>query len=129
MAGTDDPLALARQLSDAVLFPGALEVDRSEIVPVDRLDHLAHAGFYGLAGPAEAGGMGIADMSTALQIIEIVASGCLTTAFVWIQHHGAVRAVAEGPAALRERWLARLCSGQVRAGVAFSGLRLSLIHI
>ena len=42
---------------------------------------------------------------------------------MWIQHHGAVRAVADAPPALRDAWLARLCSGAVRAGVAFSGLR------
>lgn len=120
---TPDPITLARTISDGVLFPGALEVDASDIVPVDRLDRLASAGFYGLAGPAEAGGMGVADMATALGVIEIIASGCLTTAFVWIQHHGAVRALLGGPPALRDAWLRRLCAGEVRAGVAFSGLR------
>jgi alkylation response protein AidB-like acyl-CoA dehydrogenase len=118
-----DPVALAREISDGVLFPGALEVDHSEVVPVDRLDRLAAAGFYGLAGPSDAGGMGLADMATALEVIEILASGCLTTTFVWIQHHGAVRAMLDAPAALRDGWLARLCTGDVRAGVAFSGLR------
>jgi alkylation response protein AidB-like acyl-CoA dehydrogenase len=120
---TPDPITLARELSDGFLFPGALEVDASEIVPVDRLDHLAEAGFYGLAAPAEAGGMGLANMATALDIIEILASGCLTTTFVWIQHQGAVRALLEAPSELRAAWLSRLCSGAVRAGVAFSGLR------
>jgi alkylation response protein AidB-like acyl-CoA dehydrogenase len=62
--------------------PGALEVDLSEVVPVERLDRLAAAGFYGLAGPPEAGGMGVADVATAHEIIEILASGCLTTTFV-----------------------------------------------
>jgi len=120
---TAHPLANAREISDGVLFPGALEVDEAEIVPVDRLDRLAEAGFYGLAGPADAGGMGIADMATALEVIEIIASGCLTSAFVWMQHHGAVRALSTAPPALRDAWLARLCSGATRAGVAFSGLR------
>jgi alkylation response protein AidB-like acyl-CoA dehydrogenase len=120
---TPDPLALARDISDGFLFPGALEVDASDIVPVDRLDRLAAAGLYGLAAPADAGGLGLADVAIALEIIEIIASGCLTTTFVWIQHHGAVRALVEAPPGLRETWLARLCSGAVRAGVAFSGLR------
>jgi alkylation response protein AidB-like acyl-CoA dehydrogenase len=117
-----DPVELARELADDVLFPGALGADAAEIVPIDRLDRLAAAGFYGLAGPEHAGGMGV-DFATALEVIEIIASGCLTTAFVWIQHHGAVRAVDEARPALRDAWLARLCSGAVRAGVAFSGLR------
>jgi alkylation response protein AidB-like acyl-CoA dehydrogenase len=122
MHATHDPVALARELADDVLFPGALEADAAEIVPVDRLDRLAAAGFYGLVGPGDAGGMGV-DLATALEVIEIIASGCLTTAFVWIQHHGAVRALDGAPPALRDAWLARLCSGAVRAGVAFSGLR------
>jgi alkylation response protein AidB-like acyl-CoA dehydrogenase len=120
---TADPVALAREISDGFLFPGALEVDASDIVPVGRLDRLAAAGFYGLAGPADAGGLGVSDFSMALEIIEILASGCLTTTFVWIQHHGAVRALADAPQPLRDAWLGRLCTGEVRAGVAFSGLR------
>lgn len=118
-----DPIALATTISDGLLFPGALEVDASDIVPVDRLDQLASAGFYGLAGPADAGGMGLADMEAALELIEIIASGCLTTAFVWIQHHGAVRALTVAPQPLRDAWIGQLCAGEVRAGVAFSGLR------
>jgi alkylation response protein AidB-like acyl-CoA dehydrogenase len=120
---TPHPLARAREISDRVLFPGALEVDVADVVPVERLDLLAAAGFYGLAGPSEDGGMGLADMATALEIIEILASGCLTTTFVWIQHHGAVRALADASPALRDAWLSRMCTGDVRAGVAFSGLR------
>jgi alkylation response protein AidB-like acyl-CoA dehydrogenase len=106
-----------------VLFPGALDVDAADIVPVERLDCLADAGLYGLAGPSSAHGMGI-DMGTGLAIIETLAGGCLTTAFVWIQHHGAVRALAEtGPSSLRNAFLEPMCRGAVRAGVAFSGLR------
>jgi alkylation response protein AidB-like acyl-CoA dehydrogenase len=119
-----DAVARARRISDDVLFPGALEVDAADVVPVDRLDHLADAGFYGLAGPESAGGMGLPDMATGMEIIEILAGGCLTTTFVWIQHHGAVRALVEsGTTPLSEEFLERLCRGQVRAGVAFSGLR------
>ena len=119
-----DPVALARDISDDVLFPGALDVDAADIVPVERLDVLANAGLYGLAGPASAHGMGVTDMATSLESIEILAGGCLTTTFVWIQHHGAVRALTEaGPSPLREAFLEPMCRGAVRAGVAFSGLR------
>ncbi|HVC03426.1 MAG TPA: acyl-CoA dehydrogenase family protein [Candidatus Acidoferrales bacterium] len=119
-----DPVALARALSDDVLFPGALEVDAADIVPVERLDCLAEAGLYGLAGPSRAHGMGLPDMGTGLEIIEILAGGCLTTTFVWIQHHGAVRALAEaGSSRLSDEFLEPMCRGVVRAGVAFSGLR------
>ncbi len=119
-----DAVALARAISDDVLFPGALDVDAADIVPVERLDRLADAGLYGLAGPASSHGMGVADMATGLEIIEILGGGCLTTTFVWIQHHGAVRALTEaGPSPLRDAFLEPMCRGAVRAGVAFSGLR------
>jgi alkylation response protein AidB-like acyl-CoA dehydrogenase len=123
MPATRDPIALAHEISDGMLFPGALEADAAEVVPIDRLDRLAEAGFYGLVGPGDNGGMALSDFGTALEIIEIIASGCLTTAFVWIQHHGAVRALVDAPLWLRDAWLSRLCRGEVRAGVAFSGLR------
>jgi alkylation response protein AidB-like acyl-CoA dehydrogenase len=119
-----DPVGLARTISDGVLFPGALDVDAADVVPVERLDQLANAGLYGLAGPASAHGMGVTDMATSLEVIEILAGGCLTTTFVWIQHHGAVRALTEaGPSPLRNAFLEPMCQGAVRAGVAFSGLR------
>ncbi len=123
-SGVLEPLSRARRLSDEVLFPGALEVDAAEVVPVDRLDRLAEGGFYGLAGPERAHGMGLPDLASAMRIIEILAGGCLTTTFVWIQHHGAVRALVEtGSIPLREEFLERMCRGETRAGVAFSGLR------
>ena len=52
----------------------------------------------------------------------MLASGCLSTAFVWLQHHGAVRAVASAPAPLRAELLGPLCRGERRAGVALGGL-------
>ena len=53
-----------------------------------------------------------------------MAGGCLATTFVWLQHHGAVRALAASPnSALRRRWLRPLCRGAQRAGVALGGAR------
>ena len=112
----------ARQIADEVLAPNADEVAASPLVPRERLDVLAAAGFYGLAGPPSAGGLGV-DQETLFRAIEELSSGCLTTAFVLGQHHGALRAVEGGPPALRDRLLAPLCAGAVRAGIAYAGLR------
>jgi len=115
---------VARRLAEEVLFPGAIETDRAPVVPLERLDALARAGLYGIAGPAEAGGLAAPDLATYLNVVETLAGGCLTTTFVWAQHHGAVRAVtATERVALRREWLGPLCRGERRAGVAFSGLR------
>lgn len=115
-------IAAARQIADELLAPSAGEVDASPLVARERLDALAAAGFYGLAGPRSAGGLGV-DRETFFRAVEELASGCLTTAFVIGQHHGALRAVEGGPRALRDRLLAPLCAGAVRAGIAYAGLR------
>ena len=77
---------------------------------------------YGLAGPVEAGG---SDLGAAEQqrIRETLAGGCLTTAFVWAQHHGVVRAVRDAAVGVRDAWLPGLCDGRVRGGLALAGLR------
>jgi len=54
--------------------------------------------------------------------VEALASGCLTTAFVWVQHLGAVLAVASSDnAVLRDGWLVPLCRGDRRTGLALGG--------
>lgn len=113
-------LGRARDIADTVLFPAALDVDRGERGPAAHLDLLAGEGFYGLAAPAEAGGAAVGGPALCL-IAEAFAGGCLTTAFVWIQHQGVIRRVADAPGALREACLGPLCRGERRAGVALGG--------
>jgi len=113
----------ARAIAEDVFFPAALGTDVSDLLPATHLDLLAHQGFYGIAGPADAGGMDL-DPSTTSDIVETLASGCLTTTFVWLQHRNPVRAVAASDTpGLREEWLAALCRGDRRAGIALAGNR------
>jgi alkylation response protein AidB-like acyl-CoA dehydrogenase len=107
----------ARRLAEDLLFPAALETDRADIVPVELLDALAGAGLYGLAAPAAVGGFD-ADFATTCQVVEALSSGCLTSAFIWAQHLGAVHAVAQLP---DRSWLEQLARGTVRAGLALGG--------
>jgi alkylation response protein AidB-like acyl-CoA dehydrogenase len=116
-----DVLRTAMKLADEVLLPAAMEVELSGQIPASHLDQLAASGLYGLSGPPVAGELGV-EAATAARVIEILASGCLSTAFVWLQHHGAVRAIgASGNADLREKWLGPLCRGERRAGLALAG--------
>ena len=116
-----DVVATAQRLADEVLFPAALATDAAAAVPVELLDALADAGLYGLAGPIDAGGLD-ADFVTVCAVVEALASGCLTTAFVWVQHLGAVLTVASSEnAALRDQWIRPLCRGERRAGLALGG--------
>lgn len=111
----------ALNLAEDLLFPAAATVDLTGELPPSHLDALAAAGLYGAQGPRELGGFG--DDTEFQRVVEDLAGGCLATTFVWIQHHGAVRAVAAGSAELRERWLDGLCTGVCRAGVAQAGAR------
>jgi hypothetical protein len=77
---------------------------------------------YGICGPIEAGGSDLGPRAQQ-RIRETLAGGCLATAFVWAQHHGVVRAVRDARAELRDAWLARLCDGRARGGLALAGLR------
>ena len=114
-------LSVAARIADEVLFPAAARTDASELIPAGQLDLLAAEGFYGLAGPAEAGGLGLS-LAQACQVVELLASGCLATTFVWLQHHSAVRAAATAPEpSLRAAWLEPLCRGIRRAGIALGG--------
>ena len=114
-------LRRARRLADEVLLPAALGTDRSGRVPEAQLDELAAAGLHGAAGPVEAGGLDLPFASLA-GVVELLASGCLTTTFIWLQHHGLVRALStEAPPGLRAL-LPPLCRGERRAGIVFAGL-------
>jgi alkylation response protein AidB-like acyl-CoA dehydrogenase len=115
-----DVVATAQRLAEEVLFPAALETDRADTVPVELLDALADAGLYGLSGPASAGGLE-ADFRTVCAVVEALASGCLTTTFVWVQHLGAVIACAASENEPIHEWVAPLCSGAQRAGLALGG--------
>ena len=115
-----DVVATAKRLADEVLFPAAVETDRAETVPVELLDALADAGLYGLSGPASAGGLE-ADFPTVCAVVEALASGCLTTTFAWVQHLGAVIACAATENEPVQEWVAPLCSGARRAGLALGG--------
>jgi alkylation response protein AidB-like acyl-CoA dehydrogenase len=113
----------AREIAEEVLFPAALEADASDLLPRRNLDVLAREGFYGIASPVDAGGLDL-DLPTSYRMVESLASGCLTTTFVWLQHRNPVRAVAASTTpGLRDAWLAPLCRGERRAGIALAGNR------
>jgi len=115
-------VAAARRVADELLFPEAVAVDRSGRFPTRQLDALAAAGLYGILAPVAHGGLD-ASAETYARVAEEIACGCLTTAFVWAQHHNAVRALATAADDLRDEWLGALAAGTRRAGVAFGALR------
>jgi alkylation response protein AidB-like acyl-CoA dehydrogenase len=113
-------VAAAERLANEVLFPAALATDAADAVPVGLLNALAEARLYGLSGPASEGGLA-ADFATVCSVAETLAAGCLTTTFVWAQHLGAVIAAAQSENETIQKWVAPLCSGKRRAGLALGG--------
>ena len=103
---------VAQQLADEVLFPNALEADAAGVVPEMQLDCLADAGLYGISVNHDA--------STIVKVIEALASGCLTTTFVWTQHLGAAAAANQGESAELRQLAPELAAGRRRGGVAFA---------
>jgi hypothetical protein len=121
----DDPIAAACRVASEVLAPAAEETDAGGVLPRANLDALAAAGLYGLGARGE-------DFLDVCAAIEVVAEACLTTAFVWIQHLGALQVVADvAPPALRDAWLGPMMRGERRVGAAFTGAALpgpALLH-
>ncbi len=111
-----------RALADDVLFPGALDTDASTVLPQNNLDALASLGLYGAAMPGHVGGLGLPPTQL-LEIIEILSGGCLSTAFVWLQHLGASNVVAHVDHLVADGTAAKAASGELRLGVAFAHLR------
>jgi alkylation response protein AidB-like acyl-CoA dehydrogenase len=123
MSRAKEMIVRAEQIAEEVLFPAAAAVDRADRVPGAHLDLLAREGYFGVAAPEDAGGLGT-DLSIAAAMVEALASGCLATTFVWIQHHGPVIAAAysQQPGVTR-RWLDPLARGERRGGIAYAGVR------
>lgn len=119
-ASMKSPVDAAAALAEEVLFPGAIEIDRAQLVPLPYLDAIAQAGLYGLLAPASAGGYQASEPDAA-KVIEHLGGASLSAAFVWVQHNGAVRAVADSP--LDRQWSAPLCRGDIRSGIAVAALR------
>lgn len=115
----------ARITADSILAPAAEQVDVEAAIPATHFQSLADAGLFGILGPTDAGG---SDLSApeARRVIAAIAGGCGATFFVWVQHHGVVRALRSSPnSALRDSLLTPLCSGTSIAGVAFAHARRS----
>lgn len=112
----------AIRLADEVLFPAAGDVDRTGAVPESHWQALAEAGLYGIAAPVDAGGPGL-EFGEVTEILEVLTSGCLATAFTWIQHHGVVLSLSRTTnAGLRAELLEPTVTGRLRAGVAYAGV-------
>lgn len=119
----DHPLVTAAAtLAASLLEPTAAEVDEHG-VPRSHLDAIARAGLLGVVAPASAGGAG-AGAPVLRAVTEILAGADAATWFVQAQHHSPVRMLAASPdTSAARRYLPKLATGELIAGIAFSHLR------
>jgi alkylation response protein AidB-like acyl-CoA dehydrogenase len=122
MTGAAGVSAEIRELA-ARFLADAEAVDAADAVPEDHLRRLADAGLYGVFAPGPAGGLGLGYLDVC-SVIEELASACLASTFVWIQHLRLLGALLDPatPAALRTALLPGAIRGEVRGGLALAGL-------
>uniref|UniRef100_UPI0035CB07D5 hypothetical protein n=1 Tax=uncultured Amnibacterium sp. TaxID=1631851 RepID=UPI0035CB07D5 len=110
-----DVVEVARRIAEEVLLPDAEAVDRAERVPSSHLLALDDAGLTGLAATKPSS-------EDRVDVTAALAGSCLATAFVWLQHQGALGpvAAASGPVA---RFAPDLASGRMRGGVVITAVR------
>jgi alkylation response protein AidB-like acyl-CoA dehydrogenase len=111
----------ARRVADDVLEPAAAQVDASS-VPRSHLKAIADAGLLGIIAPVDVGGAG-ASAAVLREVTEILAGADAATWFVQVQHHAAVRMLANSALPAAAKYLPRLATGELVAGIAFSHLR------
>ena len=101
----------------------AADVDAADALPAEHVRGLADAGLYGVFAPVPDGGLGLTQPEV-WPVVEELASACLASAFVWIQHFGLLGALLDpaAPARLRAELLPGAIRGEVRGGLALAGL-------
>lgn len=100
----------------------ASEVDRADAIPASHLDALAAIGLYGAFAPVSEGGLGLT-LRELCGVVEELASACLASTFVWIQHFRLLAAVLDpsAPPLLRDQF-SKVLGGETKGGVALGGL-------
>jgi alkylation response protein AidB-like acyl-CoA dehydrogenase len=106
----------------ALFLDEAAAVDAGDL-PVDgHLAALARAGLYGAQASPELGGLGFS-YAEVCQVVEELASCCLASTFVWVQHFRLLGAALDPatPAPIRTRLLPGVVTGEIKGGVVLTG--------
>jgi alkylation response protein AidB-like acyl-CoA dehydrogenase len=115
-------LARVNRLSEDFWLDSAA-VDAAAAVPASHLDALARAGLYGIYAPVGEDGLGLDGAATSA-VVEELASGCVATTFLWVQHLRLLTTMLdpETPLSWRERLKGDVVAGRCKGGVVLTGL-------
>ncbi|MFC0531539.1 acyl-CoA dehydrogenase family protein [Phytohabitans kaempferiae] len=110
-----------REVIDRTIAPTMTETDRGA-VPASHLAALAGTGLFGLAIPAEYGGLG-APPEVVTEAYEMLAGACPSTYLVASQHATPARSILDGGGPALRELLPALASGGLFGGAAFGHVR------
>jgi alkylation response protein AidB-like acyl-CoA dehydrogenase len=100
----------------------AAAVDRATSLPANHLDALASIGLYGASAPVLEGGLGLTSLEL-WGVVEELASACLASTFVWLQHSRLLAAAFnDGAPEFVRRQRTKIANGEIKGGVALGGL-------
>jgi len=112
--------AVASLLAKDVLGPHAADVDAQARFPEESLETIRRHGLLGLCLPSALGGEG-AGMRAFAAVTEELASGCASTAMIYVMHVSAAQAIASSSTLQdRDLLLRRIAAGDHLTTLAFS---------
>src|SRR5207237_4762184 len=112
---------LADELVDAVrtfvtkeVLPVASDYEHADTYPEPLVEQMKTMGLFGVTIPTEHGGLGL-DIWTYARIVEEIAFGWMSLTGILNTHFITATLIAHhGTAAQKERWLARMATGELR---------------
>jgi alkylation response protein AidB-like acyl-CoA dehydrogenase len=119
VGNADGVLAEVRDLAQALIAPGAVEIDRESRFPDEQLKALGQVGALGLLVPREEGGAG-ASLVALADACEAIGGACASTGMVFLMHSVTAATVAGGGGESAPRLLEAMASGEVLGTLAFS---------
>lgn len=107
-----DPVVHARAIAADVLAPRAAHHDATGEFPTQAVAALGGAGLLGLLVPSEYGGVD-ASYETFVEVVEILARACASTAMIFVMHHCQYAMVVDhGTARQKEAFLPPIARGE-----------------
>jgi len=120
---TDEQKAMTemvRQFADEQIIPNAEHYDHEDEFPEPIVEKMKELGLFGVTIPEEYGGLGL-DLTTYAMIVEELSRGWISISGIVNTHFiGSYLLMKFGTDAQKEKYLARMATGEIRAAFSLS---------